>query len=122
MEAHHHPGHHVDSQRDPRTPSSLTGSLVYNHHIDLRVVDLHDLKWPTDLRYTPGVAIRARTKPVSPLRKERMRSSIRNNRALTVRQVGAESSAAGVLRPIKPSNFAEAAGELASGPLAQGIL
>ena len=39
--------------------------------------------------YRPGVAVRARTKPVSPLRVARIRSSMRSSRALMVRQVGA---------------------------------
>ena len=49
MEACHHAGQHIDSERDPRTSGGLAGGLVDNHDIDLRVVDLYDLKRPSDL-------------------------------------------------------------------------
>ena len=49
MEARHHAGQHIDSERDPRASGGLAGGVVDDHDIDLRVVDLHDLKRPSDL-------------------------------------------------------------------------
>ena len=49
MEARYHAGHYVNSKRNPRAPSGLASGLVDDHDIDQRVVDLHDLKRPSDV-------------------------------------------------------------------------
>ena len=46
MEAGHHAGEHVHGEREPGPPARLAGLLVHDDHVDLGVVDLHDLKRP----------------------------------------------------------------------------
>jgi hypothetical protein len=53
VEASHHAGQHVDSERDPRAPDGLAALLVNHDDVDLGMVDLDDFQ-----RSTGGVFAR----------------------------------------------------------------
>jgi hypothetical protein len=56
LESGDHPGKHVDAERQPWPCDKLTGLLVHNHDIHLRVIDLNDIERFLDLQPPPASA------------------------------------------------------------------